>query len=630
MNEPKTLFITGATGLVGSHAVEEALRRGFRVKALVRASSDTRWLDAWGVEKVPGDLEDAEALRRGVEGADWVFNCAAKVGDWGTLEEFRRLNVEALRLLLDAASDAKVERFVHVSSLGVYEGRDHFGTDETTPPAAEALDGYTRSKVEAEALALSYVKERGLPADGRPPRLHLRRARPDGPAQAGRRRSGPAGSPTSARASRPSTASTSRTWSQAIFLAAEVPGAVGEVFNVTDGARVSKKQFVGRVAELAGLKPPRRKIPLWLAWTLAILMERRAKRKGSTTPPLVNKARYKFLGLNLDYSIEKARRVLGYEPALHDRAGAGRLDGRVPEGSRSRRWKRSGLAMIGDRIWEIVRGGLRSSLPKVRIMNRRGARSGSSMVEEEALAADWSRLSPRGGRYWFLDRSPDGTESIGSLSIPRGDVCSGDSGPIAMARKIAFVIGLSALFVRDGQSSPGFFSELPRRLPDRSDDGPPGSRARSARGWRGFERPRGHSHHGTSRRRHVRAGWLKRKCPRSRSILALRQEVGRSLFFVPGEGLGSARSPRTASPARTVRGDQGPCDRRTTSSPRVARSTSPRRRRGVRALGDRRVRGDRPRPALRMVDGRGISSSGRCGSISRGLWMLCSTRSIAI
>src|SRR5437764_8771736 len=107
-SSPKSIFITGATGLVGSHAAEEALRRGHRVRALVRASSDTHWLDRWGVEKVVGDLADAEALRRGVAGADWVFNCAAKVGDWGTLEEFRKLNVEAFRLLLDAASEARV------------------------------------------------------------------------------------------------------------------------------------------------------------------------------------------------------------------------------------------------------------------------------------------------------------------------------------------------------------------------------------------------------------------------------------------------------------------------------------------------------------------------------------------
>src|SRR5271163_3727355 len=117
----KTIFITGATGLVGSHATEEALRRGHRVRALVRPTSDTRWLDQWGVETIVGDLEDPQALRAGVVGADWGFNCAAKVGDWGTLAEFRRLNVQALRLLLDAASDVKLERLIHVSSLGVYE-----------------------------------------------------------------------------------------------------------------------------------------------------------------------------------------------------------------------------------------------------------------------------------------------------------------------------------------------------------------------------------------------------------------------------------------------------------------------------------------------------------------------------
>src|SRR3954454_14636519 len=152
----KTIFITGATGLVGGHAVEEALRRGHRVRALVRPTSDTRWLDQWGVERIAGDLEDERALRLGLAEADWIFNCAAKVGDWGTLDEFRRLNVEALRLLLEAACEAKVQRFVHVSSLGVYEGRDHHATDETVPPAAYSLDAYSRSKTEAEALVLQY------------------------------------------------------------------------------------------------------------------------------------------------------------------------------------------------------------------------------------------------------------------------------------------------------------------------------------------------------------------------------------------------------------------------------------------------------------------------------------------
>jgi nucleoside-diphosphate-sugar epimerase len=312
-DRPRTIFVTGATGLVGGHVVEEALGRGFRVRALVRPSSDVRKLDEWGVEKVVGDLEDPAALARGVEGVDWVFNCAAKVGDWGTLEEFRRLNVEALRLLLDAAVDARVEKFVHVSSLGVYEGRDHHGTDETTPPAADSLDAYTRSKTEAEALALDYYKERGLAVViVRPGFIYGERDRTVLPKLLTNLRRG-----TFAYFGSGEQALNCiyvKNLVHGLFLAAENPQAVGQVFNLTDGEPVSKRRFVGRVAELAGLPAPRRKIPLGLARFLAGLMEGGAKLRGAKNPPLINKARYKFLGLNLDYSIEKARRVLGYRP----------------------------------------------------------------------------------------------------------------------------------------------------------------------------------------------------------------------------------------------------------------------------------------------------------------------------
>ncbi|AMV38501.1 hypothetical protein [Planctomyces sp. SH-PL62] len=99
-----------------------------------------------------------------------------------------------------------------------------------------------------------------------------------------------------------------------IFLAAEAPGAVGEVFNLTDGEAVSKRRFIGRVAELAGLPAPSRKIPLKLAKFLATIVEGGARLRGRKDAPIINKARYKFLGLNLDFSIDKARKLLGYQP----------------------------------------------------------------------------------------------------------------------------------------------------------------------------------------------------------------------------------------------------------------------------------------------------------------------------
>ncbi len=347
-NSHKTIFITGATGLVGSHVVEEARARGHSVRALVRKTSDTSWLDRQGVEKVIGDLEDEVALQKGCRGADWVIGCAAMVGDWGRLDDFRRLNVDALRLLLDAAAEAKVERFVHVSSLGVYEGRDHHGTDESTPPALNSLDAYTRSKAEAEVMALTYLGK-GAPTYGG--------VRPDFPYvndQLARSRIAADARHLPVSIVRPGFIYGERdrtvlpklidvlrrgrffyfgSGEQAlnciyvknlvhgIFLAAEKPEAIGEVFNLTDGARVSKRAFVGGVARRAGLSEPTRKLPLGLARTLANIFQAGAKLRGAKRPPLINKARFKFLGLDLDYSIAKARKVLGYEPPFTTEQG---------------------------------------------------------------------------------------------------------------------------------------------------------------------------------------------------------------------------------------------------------------------------------------------------------------------
>ena len=60
-------------------------------------------------------------------------------------------------------SASPLHRFVHVSTLGVYEARHHYGTDETEPLPDKHIDGYTQSKVEAERLALQYHRKQGVP-----------------------------------------------------------------------------------------------------------------------------------------------------------------------------------------------------------------------------------------------------------------------------------------------------------------------------------------------------------------------------------------------------------------------------------------------------------------------------------
>jgi nucleoside-diphosphate-sugar epimerase len=100
----------------------------------------------------------------------------------------------------------------------------------------------------------------------------------------------------------------------AMMLALDNSNAVGQIYNITDGEFVSKRRVFETVADFFGLKRPSRSIPLWLARIAARIMERRARRRGAKEAPRLTQARLKFLGLNLGFSIAKARKELGYTP----------------------------------------------------------------------------------------------------------------------------------------------------------------------------------------------------------------------------------------------------------------------------------------------------------------------------
>src|SRR5437016_784379 len=156
---PTSCLITGATGFVGGHLATACVERGWDVRALARPGSDTAALESRGVRLVRGDITDAKAVAEAVRGAEVVLHCAAKVGDWGPVEDYRAVNVEALGGLLEACKGRPLNRFVHLSSLGVYSARHHYGTDESEPLPPQHMDGYTQTKVESEQLVLAYQRE---------------------------------------------------------------------------------------------------------------------------------------------------------------------------------------------------------------------------------------------------------------------------------------------------------------------------------------------------------------------------------------------------------------------------------------------------------------------------------------
>lgn len=152
------VFVTGGTGFVGAHLVKALRARGDHVAALVRRPALAEEL-GWGadVRQVHGDLENAAALRDGCERADVAFHVAGKIVARSDAE-FMATNRDGTANLLEAARDAGVKRFVHVSSLAV-GGPTTVGhpIDESRPPAP--VTSYGRSKLAAEVLV------RAMPLD---------------------------------------------------------------------------------------------------------------------------------------------------------------------------------------------------------------------------------------------------------------------------------------------------------------------------------------------------------------------------------------------------------------------------------------------------------------------------------
>jgi nucleoside-diphosphate-sugar epimerase len=308
-----TVFLTGGTGFVGSHVAETLKAAGWTVRALARPGSDTAFLQSLGVEIIPGDFTSAEQLRAAIGPAEYIVHSAAKVGDWGPVEDYRAVNVEGLRKLLDGCIGLPLKRFVHVSSLGVYEARHHYGTDEREPLPEQHIDGYTQSKVESENLAMEYVRTKQLPLVVlRPGFIYGPRDRSVLPRLIERLQKRTVKYIAGGRYALNTTYVGNLV--HTIQLALDHPAAVGEIFNITDGEFVSKRKFFEAVADGLGLPRPKRSIPLWIARPLARWREGAFRRKNKPYPPIITQAVVKFAGLNLDFSIGKARTQLNYQP----------------------------------------------------------------------------------------------------------------------------------------------------------------------------------------------------------------------------------------------------------------------------------------------------------------------------
>jgi nucleoside-diphosphate-sugar epimerase len=159
-----TVLVTGGSGFLGSHVVERLARAGRPVRALVRSSSDTRFLASLpNVELVPGAVDDLASVRRAAQGVTGIVHVAGLVKARSP-DEFMRINRGGTENLLDAALEnkASLRRFVLVSSLAALRPSAPNGAPIPEDAEPRPVTDYGKSKLAAERAALARKNDLSL------------------------------------------------------------------------------------------------------------------------------------------------------------------------------------------------------------------------------------------------------------------------------------------------------------------------------------------------------------------------------------------------------------------------------------------------------------------------------------
>lgn len=158
-------FVTGATGLMGTHVVRELVDRDHEVLALTRSRPNASHLPD-EVTVVEGDVTDKESLRDPMEGVDGVFHIAGWVsmgpGPWN-VETAERINVDGTRKVLELLEELDISKGVYTSGLGIYPGTTDEPYDESYDPDCPTFAVYVRTLWEAHYEVARPMMEDGLP-----------------------------------------------------------------------------------------------------------------------------------------------------------------------------------------------------------------------------------------------------------------------------------------------------------------------------------------------------------------------------------------------------------------------------------------------------------------------------------
>jgi nucleoside-diphosphate-sugar epimerase len=306
------VLVTGGTGFTGSHLVKRLLARGHEVKVLDNQQGIVfEQLREAGARITLGSVTDDARVAESLEGCEVLFHLAAAFRKVNLPKRvYWETNVDAMRRLLQQARDKGVRKVVYCSTQGVHGNVDNPPGDEDTP--IEPEDYYQLTKYEGEKVAQEFIRDGMDITTLRPTAIY-------GPGDPGRFlmlfrrvRSGmfPFFGPGAA-LYHPLYIDN---FIDAFELAAEKPEGRGRVYLVADDRYFTIKEIVLKIAAIMEVDLKVRHFPFWPLYTVSAAVEMLFKPL-PWDPPLFRR-RADWFRQNRAFRIDKARRELGYDPAV--------------------------------------------------------------------------------------------------------------------------------------------------------------------------------------------------------------------------------------------------------------------------------------------------------------------------
>jgi len=310
----KKVLVTGASGFVGAAVARLLIDRGYSLKTLVRSTSSLDNLKGLDVEIVFGDLRDQKSLEIALKDCEYLFHVAADYRLWSLHpQELYDNNVQGTENIMRAALKADVKKIVYTSSvatLGLHS--DESPSNENTPVTFNDMIGdYKKSKYLAEVAVKKMVKEEGLPATI---------VNPSTPVGPGDIKPTPTGKLIldAAAGKIPAFVDTGLNWvhvddvAMGHLLALE-NGKFGERY-ILGNENFSMKVLLEKIASITGKPAPKIQLPHNFVLPIAYVSEWWANLTKSKKEPMATVSGVKLSKKKMYFSVDKAKKELGYKP----------------------------------------------------------------------------------------------------------------------------------------------------------------------------------------------------------------------------------------------------------------------------------------------------------------------------